>query len=173
MTLSGKRVAILAEANYEDQELWYPYYRLQEAGAEVVIVAPEAGKSYASKHGYPAVSDMASKEARADDFAAVVVPGGFAPDRMRRDPELKRLVAEMNAQGKVIAAICHAGWMLISAKILQGRTATSVSAIRDDMENAGVRWVDEPVVVDGNLVTARVPSDLPQFLPAIIAALQK
>ncbi len=173
MSLQGKRVAILAENNYEDQELWYPYYRLKEAGADVVIVAPEAGQTYVSKHGYPVTSDMASKDASANDFAGVVVPGGFAPDRLRRDPELRRFVNELNNQGKLIAAICHAGWMLISARILQERTVTSVGAIRDDMENAGAVWIDEAVVVDGNLVTSRTPADLPVFLPAIIAGLER
>lgn len=165
------KVAILAEELYEDLELWYPYYRFQEAGAEVVIVAPRAGETYPSKHGYPVMSNLASAEASADDFDAVFVPGGFAPDRMRRDPHLKRFVAEMGQQGKLIAAICHGGWMLISAKILKGRTATSVSAIRDDMENAGCTWVDEAVVVDGNLITARVPNDLPLLMPAVLKAL--
>jgi protease I len=173
MSLQGMRVAILAENIYEDQELWYPYYRLQEAGAEVVVVAPTAGATYTSKHGYPVTSDMASKEARASDFDGVVVPGGYAPDKMRRDPELRRFVAEIQQQGKLIAAICHAGWMLISAQVLQGRTVTSVSAIRDDMENAGATWHDQPVVVDGNLVTSRTPTDLPAYLPAIIATLEQ
>jgi len=167
------RVAILAENLYEDLELWYPYYRLKEAGVEVVIVAPEAGKTYESKHGYPVVADLSSKDARAEDFDGVIVPGGFAPDRMRRDPELRRFVSDLNAQGKVVAGICHAGWMLISAKVVRGRKVTSVSAIRDDMENAGGIWVDQAVVVDGNLITSRTPADLPAFLPAILAALGK
>ncbi len=171
MSTANKRIAVLAENNYEDQELWYPYYRLKEAGAEVIIVAPEAGKTYTSKHGYPATSDIASREAHASDFDGIVVPGGFAPDRMRRDPELRRFVSEINAQQKLIAAICHAGWMLISARILHGRTVTSVEAIRDDMENAGATWVNEAVVVDNNLVTSRTPPDLPVFLPAIITVL--
>ena len=166
------KVAILAENIYEDLELWYPYYRLLEAGIDVQIVAPRAGETYESKHGYPATSDLASKDANVDDFDGVVVPGGFAPDRMRRDPELRRFVAGMDAAGKVIAAICHAGWMLVSARVLDGRTVTSVPAIRDDMENAGATWVNEAVVVDGNLITSRTPADLPQFMPAILNALQ-
>lgn len=167
------RVAILAENWYEDLELWYPYYRLKEAGVDVVIVAPEAGKTYQSKHGYPAVADLASRDARAEDFDGVVVPGGFAPDYLRRDVELRRFVSELNAQGKVVAGICHGGWMLISAKVVRGRKVTSVPAIRDDMENAGGIWVDQAVVVDGNLITSRTPADLPAFLPAILAALGK
>ncbi|GAB4562727.1 MAG: type 1 glutamine amidotransferase domain-containing protein [Anaerolineae bacterium] len=173
MSLEGMKVAVLAEDNYEDLELWYPYYRLKEAGAEVVIVAPEAGKVYQSKHGYPAKADLASADARADEFDGVVVPGGFAPDRMRRDPELCRFVRELNEQGKVVAGICHAGWMLISAKVVKGRRATSVSAIRDDMENAGAIWLDQEVVQDGNLITSRTPADLPAFMKAIVAALEK
>jgi len=173
MRLQGKRVAVLAENIYEDQELWYPYFRLREAGADVLVVAPHSGQTYTSKHGYPVTSDMASKEARAADFDAVVVPGGYAPDKMRRDPELCRFVAEMNEQGKVVAAICHAGWMLVSARILRGRTMTSVGAIRDDVENAGATWRDEPVVVDGNLITSRTPTDLPAYLPAIVAAIEE
>jgi len=166
------KVAILAENIYEDLELWYPYYRLLEAGIEVQIVAPLAGQTYESKHGYPAISDLASKDARVEDFDGVVVPGGFAPDRMRRDAELRRFVAGMDEAGKVVAAICHAGWMLISAKMLGGRRVTSVEAIRDDMENAGATWLDEAVVVDGNLITSRTPADLPVFMPAILNALQ-
>ena len=165
------KVAILAEDQYEDLELWYPYYRLMEDGIDVVIVAPKAGETYESKHGYPAVSDLASIDANAGDFDGVIIPGGFAPDRMRRDPALRRFVWEMNVAGKVIAAICHAGWMLVSAKVLEGRTATSVAAIRDDMENAGATWVDEAVVVDGNLITSRTPADLPSFMPAVLRAL--
>jgi protease I len=166
------KVAILAENIYEDLELWYPYYRLQEAGIEVQVVAPHAGETYESKHGYPVTSDLASKDARVNDFDGVVVPGGFAPDRMRRDPELRRFVAGMDEAGKMVAAICHAGWMLISAKMLQGRTVTSVAAIKDDMENAGATWVDESVVVDGNLITSRTPADLPAFMSAILNVLQ-
>jgi len=166
------KVAILVEDLYEDVEFWYPYYRMKEAGAEVVVVAPKAGATYNSKHGYPAVSQLSSAEASADEFDAVIVPGGFCPDRLRRDPNILRFVADMDKKGKVVAAICHAGWVLISAKILKGRKATSVSAIRDDMENAGCIWLNEPVVVDGNLITSRVPDDLPHFLPAIIKALK-
>lgn len=165
------KVAILAENQYEDLELWYPYYRLMEDGIDVVIVAPKAGETYESKHGYPAVSDLASIDADVSDFDGVIIPGGFAPDRLRRDPALRRFVWEMNDAGKVIAAICHAGWMLVSARVLEGRTATSVGAIRDDMENAGATWVNEAVVIDGNLITSRTPADLPRFMPAVLRAL--
>lgn len=168
--LSGMRIAVLAENEYEDLELLYPYYRLKEAGAEVVLVGPKA-EVYASKHGYPAKADKAADEVSARDFAAVVVPGGFAPDRLRRYPAVLQLVREASEQGKVVAAICHAGWVLASAGILRGRTATSTPAIKDDMINAGAKWVDREVVRDGKLITSRRPDDLPAFCREIIAAL--
>jgi len=170
MSLKGKRVAVLAEDIYEDPELWYPYYRLLEEGAEVVIVGPEA-KVYESKHGYPVKADVAASAVSAKDFDGVVVPGGFAPDRLRRSPAVLDLVRGVYAKGGMVAAICHAGWVLISAGILKGKRATSVAAIKDDMVNAGVIFVDAEVVVDGKLVTSRTPRDLPAFMPAVIAAL--
>jgi protease I len=170
MRLQGKRVAILVEDVYEDPELWYPYYRLQEEGAEVRLVGPEA-KTYESKHGYPAKADVAARDVSAADFDAVVVPGGFAPDRLRRYAEVLALVRDVFAKGGVVAAICHAGWVPISAGILRGKRATCVSAIKDDMINAGVLYFDLPVVVDDNLVTSRTPADLPVFMPAVIAAI--
>lgn len=170
MSLAGVRVAILAENQYQELELWYPLLRLQEAGADVRVVAPRVGE-YTSKHGYPVKADLAASEARAEDFAAVVIPGGYAPDLMRRDPAMVRLVREAYEQGKVVAAICHAGWMLCSADIVRGRRVTSFASIRDDMRHAGAEWVDEPVVVDGNLITSRQPSDLPAFCRAILERL--
>lgn len=170
MSLQGKRVAILAEDMYEDPELWYPYYRLQEAGAEVTIVGPEA-KVYESKHGYPARATVAADQVSADDYDAVIVPGGFAPDRLRRYAPILDLVRGVNRKGGVIGAICHAAWVPISAGILKGKRATCVSAIKDDLVNAGATYVDEAAVVDGNLVTARTPADLPQWLPALIEAM--
>jgi protease I len=171
MSLKGKRVAILAEDVYEDLELWYPYYRLLEEGAEVQVVAPEA-KVYASKHGYPVQANVAASAVTASDFDAVVVPGGFAPDKLRRYPAVLDLVRGVYAKGGVVAAICHAGWVLVSAGILRGKRATCVSAIKDDMINAGAQYVDQAVVVDGKLVTSRTPADLPAFMPAVITALQ-
>jgi protease I len=165
------RIAILAESPYEDLELWYPYYRLKEAGIEAVLVGPTAGSTYVSKHGYPAVADLSSADARAEDFDGVIVPGGFAPDRMRRDPAMRRLVADLDAAGKLVAGICHAGWMLISAQVVKGRKVTSVGAIRDDMENAGGLWLNQEVVVDRNLITSRTPADLPPFMKAILGFL--
>ncbi len=173
MTLRGQRVAVLIEELYQEMEFWYPYYRLKEAGAEVVAVGPEAGKIYKSKHGYPAKADKTAGEVRAQDFDAVIIPGGYAPDLMRRNEHMVNFVRDMYEHGKVVAAICHAGWMLCSAGILEGKRATSFFSIQDDMRHAGARWVDEPVVRDGNLITARVPDDLPQFCQAILEALSE
>lgn len=164
-----KRYAVLVEDHYEDQELWYPVRRLTEAGAEVTLVGPEAGATYKSKHGYPATSDKAADDVTADEFDGVVIPGGYAPDRMRRHNSMVRLVRELFDAGKTVAAICHAGWMLCSADVLKGKSATSVSAIKDDMVNAGADWSDQEVVVDGNLITSRTPEDLPAFMKAILS----
>jgi protease I len=171
MKLEDKAAAVLVEDVYEDHELWYPVYRLREAGARVVLVGPEAGKTYASKHGYPATADHAAKDVVAADFDAVVIPGGYAPDRMRRDPAMVKLVGDAVREGKTVAAICHGAWVLCSAGVLQGRRATSFFAIKDDVTNAGAEWVDEEVVRDANLVTSRQPDDLPAFLRTIIESL--
>ncbi len=173
MGVEGKRVAVLVADLYQELEFWYPYYRLKEAGCEVVAVGPEAGdgKVYKSKNGYPAKADRAASEVSADEFDAVVIPGGYAPDLMRRDEHMVRFVREMHERGKVVAAICHAGWVLVSADVLRGKRATSFFSIRDDVRNAGAEWVDEPVVRDGNLITSRVPDDLPAFCRAILEAL--
>lgn len=173
MQLSGIKVAILVEDLYEDRELWYPADRLKEAGADVLLVGPKANKTYESKHGYPATSDAAAGDVSADDFQAVVIPGGYAPDRMRRHDDMVKLVKRAVDNEAVVAAICHAGWMLCSADVLNGRRVTSFFAIRDDMTHAGAEWVDEPVVVDGNLVTSRHPGDLPDFLRSIIECLAR
>ena len=172
MDLQGTRVAVLAEEIYEDLELWYPVLRLREAGAEVKIVGPKAGETYKSKHGYPAKADLAMDDVNVADFEAVVIPGGYAPDRMRRHPAMLNFVSAMHQAGKPVAFICHAGWVPISARILKGKRATSVRAIKDDMENAGALWEDSPVVVDGNLISSRTPADLPDFMRALIAALK-
>ena len=172
MSLKGKRVAILVEDIYEDQELWYPYYRLLEAGATVTMVGPEA-KTYESKHGYPATADVAAADVTADDFDAVMIPGGFAPDRLRRYQTVLDLVRGVYEKGGAIGSICHAGWVPVSAGILKGKRATCVSAIKDDLINAGAIYLDEAVVVDGNLVTSRTPADLPVFLPALIDAIAR
>lgn len=172
MTLEGKHIAVLAEDLYEDPELWYPYYRLLEAGAKVTLVGPEV-KAYTSKHGFPVKTEVAAKDVSAEDFDGIVVPGGFAPDKLRRYPAVLDLVRGIWEQGGAVAAICHAPWVLVSAKILKGKRVTCVSAIKDDVINAGANYVDEAVVVDGNLVTSRTPADLPVFLPALIRVLEE
>ncbi len=172
MELVGKRVVVLAEDMYEDPELWYPYYRLKEAGAMVTLVGTGSAETYSSKHGYPVRVDARADDVRAADVDAVIIPGGFAPDRLRRYPAVLRLVREAFEAGKVVAAICHGPWVLVSARVLRGRTATSVSAIRDDVTNAGAEWVDREVVRDGNLITSRTPADLPAFCRTIIEAMR-
>jgi len=173
MALDGVRIAILAENLYEDLELWYPALRLREAGAQVTIVGPAKGERYLSKHELPVVADAGAADVRAADFDAVIIPGGYAPDLMRRQDAMVRLVRDADAAGKVVAAICHAGWMLASAGIVRGRRLTSFFSIRDDLVNAGAHWEDVEVVQDGNLITSRHPGDLPAFCRAIIAALEK
>src|SRR5574341_228547 len=172
MRLKGKKVAVLAENMYQEMELWVPYYRLKEEGADVKIVAPEKAV-YTSKHGYPVNADVAAAEVSAKDFDGVVIPGGYAPDMMRRYPAMLKLVKDCFAMGKPVAAICHAGWVPISAGILKGKTATCFFAIKDDMINAGAKYVDEEVVVDGNLITSRKPDDLPAFCRELVKALEK
>jgi protease I len=172
MELQNKRVAILAENNYQDLELWYPLLRFREAGAEVKVVGTGSATTYASKHGYEVTVDVEASEVTAADFDAVIVPGGYAPDFMRRYPAMVNLVRETFNQGKVVAAICHAGWMLTSADIVKGKKATCFYAIKDDLINAGAVYVDQEVVQDGNLVTSRVPSDLPAFCRTIIDLLK-
>ncbi len=166
-----KRIAVLVEKLYEDLELWYPVLRLREAGCNVRIVGPKAGETYNSKHGYPAKADTAAGDVTASDFDAVVIPGGYSPDHMRRHKPMVDLVIEAARQGKVLAAICHGPWMLCSARCLEGRKVTGFFAIRDDVENAGGIWQDVPMVRDGNLVTSRTPDDLPAFMRGIFAAL--
>ena len=173
MKLAGKRIAILAENMYQEMELWVPYYRLKEEGADVKVVGAGGAKSYASKHGYPVNVDVQADQVSAVEFDAVIVPGGYAPDMMRRHAPMVKLVREAAQQGKVVAAICHAGWMLVSAGILKGRKATCFFSIKDDMVNAGARWVDRDVVVDGTLITSRKPDDLPAFCREIVRALSK
>lgn len=171
--LAGKRIAILVDNIYQDLEVWYPYYRFREAGAEVTIVAAKAGETYTGKYGYPIVSDRSYEQVSAADFDGVVIPGGYAPDHIRRYPRANQFVRDMDAQGKLVAAICHAGWVLVSAGILRGRRVTCFSAIRDDVVNAGATYEDAEVVVDGNLVTSRKPDDLPAFCRASIEALRR
>ena len=173
MELEGKRVAVLAENMYQEMELWYPLLRLREAGAETFVVGTGSADSYKSKLGYPVQVDVEAEQVDAGDVDAVVIPGGYAPDLMRRHPAMVSLVSEAFRQGKIVAAICHAGWMLASADVLQGKKATCFFAIKDDLVNAGATYVDAEVVRDGNLRTSRVPSDLPAFCRAIVDGLKE
>lgn len=170
--LTGRTVLFFAGPVYEDLELWYPKIRLEEEGART-IVAGLGEPEYRGKHGYPVRVDASVEDINADDFHGLVIPGGFAPDRMRRSARLLEITREVFTAGKPVAFICHAGWVPISAKILRGKRATSVGAIRDDMENAGCLWTDEPVVVDGNLISSRTPADLPDFMRALIRAFSR
>jgi len=171
MALSDKRIALMLDEQYQELEVWYPYYRLKEAGARVVLVGPKEHETYRSKLGYPCVSDTAARDVEGGDFAAVIVPGGWAPDYMRRDESMIRFIRQCAEAKIILAAICHGGWMLCCTDALRGRRATSFIAIRHDMLNAGAEWVDEECVVDGNVITARCPDDLPAFCGAIIRAL--
>lgn len=161
--MKGKKIAILIEELYQELEVWYPLYRLREAGATVVTVG--TGKpEYKSKLGYPCKADADVRELNGADFDAVVIPGGFAPDFMRRHDAVPKFVADAHRAGAVIAAICHGVWICASADILRGKRATCFFAIRDDVKNAGAEYVDVEVCVDGNLVTSRMPDDLPAFM---------
>ena len=170
MTLSGKSVLFFAAPMYEDLELWYPKIRLEEEGART-FVAGLGERTYQGKKGYPLTVDGSVDDVRAESYDGLVIPGGYAPDLMRRSERLLALTRAIHAAGKPIGFICHAGWVPISAGILRGRRLTSVRAIKDDLENAGGIWVDEPVVVDGNLISSRTPADLGPFCRALIAAL--
>jgi protease I len=174
MTMAkSRKVAIMLAEQYQVTEIWYPYYRLKEAGIDCDFVAVEANKDYPSKEGYPCKSTVAVKNAKIDDYACMIVPGGFAPDFMRRSDDMIKFANDMVNAGKTIAAICHGGWLLCSTKIFKGKTATCFMALRDDVKNAGAKYVDEECVVDGNLITSRKPDDLPAFCVAILKALGK
>ena len=170
MPLGHLTILSLVDDEFEDLELWYPVYRMREEGATVLFAGSERGKTYIGKYGVPAVSDMSFDEMDSAKVDGLLVPGGWAPDKLRRYPQVLRLVRELNDASKPIGQICHAGWVLISAKIVEGRKVTSTPGIRDDMENAGAIWFDEPVVVDGNLVSARRPPDLPPYAKAFADA---
>jgi len=169
MVLKGKRIAILAEDLFEDLELWYPLIRMREAGAEVVVLGTGKTK-YTGKHGLTVDPDKKVDRAAPEEFDAVIIPGGYAPDRMRRHEPLVDFVRRAFEIGRVVAYICHAGWVPISAGVVKGRTVTSFFSIADDLRNAGATWVDEEVVRDGNLISSRYPADLPTFCRTIIEA---
>lgn len=173
MTLTNKTVICLLDDEFEDLELWYPVYRTREAGATVLFAGPKKGATHIGKYVVPAVADLSFDELDASQIDGLLVPGGWAPDKLRRYPQVLDLVRQLNDANKPIGQICHAGWVLISAKILQGRTVTSTPGIRDDMENAGAVWLDEAVVVDGNLISARRPPDLPPYALAFVQALEQ
>ncbi|OFW54617.1 MAG: protease [Actinobacteria bacterium RBG_16_70_17] len=165
------RIAVLVADLFEEPELLYPYYRLLEAGHEAVLVGSEA-REYSGKHGYPVRAQVAVADLKAADLAGMVIPGGFGPDSLRLDPAMVALTRDMAGAGKLVAAICHGPSLLVSADVLRGRRATSYAAVRDDVKNAGATWVDEEVVVDGPLITSRVPDDLPAFMRAVLQALE-
>lgn len=171
MKLEGRRIAVLAENLYQELELWYPVLRMREEGADVMIVGTGSSPTYNSKHGYPVTVDAEAGDLSPDDLDAVIIPGGYGPDLLRRYESVLNLVNGVHGQGKIVAAICHAGWVLASAGILKGKTVTSVPAIKDDLIHAGATWVDREVVRDGSLITSRVPTDLPAFCREIISAL--
>ncbi|HUV24341.1 MAG TPA: type 1 glutamine amidotransferase domain-containing protein [Methanomassiliicoccales archaeon] len=168
----AKDIAILAEDDYEDLELWYPLLRLREEGFNVTVIGVDCDVYY-SKHGYEVVADVAIDEVDPEKYEGVIVPGGWAPDRLRRYPAVNDFVRKLFDNGKLVASICHGGSVLISAGILRGKRATAVMAIKDDMINAGARFIDTEVICDGNLITSRTPADLPAFMREIIKALKK
>lgn len=166
--LENRKIAILIEDMFNVFEFWYPYYRLKEEGAEVMVVGSGRTGVFTGKPATECKADVSAADVTAGDFDGIVIPGGYAPDMMRRYPAMVNLVKDMDQESKLVAAICHAGWMLASADILRGRKVTSFFAIKDDLIHAGADWVDQGVVVDGNLITSRTPDDLPVFMKAII-----
>lgn len=167
------KIAVLVEDQYQVLEVWYPILRLREEGFEVVSVGTATKNSYKSKEGYEIKADTSIDEINSKDFSAVIIPGGYAPDILRRFPKIINFVRDLYNSGKVVAAICHGGWVLASADILKGKTATCFFAIKDDIIHAGAKYIDKEVVVDGDLITSRKPEDLPAFLKEIIKALRK
>lgn len=166
MRLKDKKVLTVVDADYNDLELWYPIYRLREEGATVDVAGPEADTVYHGQANIPITTDYAYADVKADDYDGILVPGGWAPDKIRRYPEILEFIRELDRAEKPIGQICHAGWVLISADVLKGRKVTSTPAIKDDMTNAGAEWVDEETVVDGHIISSRRPDDLPTYTKA-------
>lgn len=172
MRLKGKTIGVLVDNGYEDLEFWVPLMRMQEEGASVRVIGSKAGERYTSKSGgMTAQSEIDAGQVRADQLDALLVPGGWAPDKLRRDPNMLKLLQEMNSQNKVIGFICHAGWVAASAKICEGKRVTGTTGIKDDMENAGAIWVDKPAFREGNLVWGRVVADIPDYCRELVQAL--
>jgi protease I len=167
-----KKIAVLIEDNFNESELIYPYYRLKEAGFQSLLVGPEL-KTYHSKSGMLISSELSINNVNPEDFSGVIIPGGYAPDMLRRNEKILDFVKRMFDKEKLVAAICHGGWVLISAHVVNGTTLTGYYAIKDDLKNAGAKYEDEEVVVDENLITSRSPSDLPAFMKEIIKFLNK
>lgn len=170
MTLRGKNIAVFIENMYEDLEFWYPYLRMKEAEASVCIIGPKV-EEYTGKNGLKVKSDQSIIGVKPQEFNALIIPGGYSPDKMRRTPEMVDFTRKMYDEGKWVAAICHGPWMLASAGILKGKKITSFFSIKDDLVNAGAEWFDQDVVKDGQLITSRNPNDLPVFCKTIIEAL--
>ncbi len=171
LKLEGKKIIQLVSNDFEDLELWYPVLRLREEGAIVDIVGDKAGETYIGKYGVPIQSNLAFTDINPDDYDAILVPGGWSPDLLRRFEPVLSMVRSMDQSEKPIGQICHAGWVLISAKILSGRKVTSTPGIKDDMINAGAEWIDVPVIVDGHIISSRRPPDLPDYMREFIAVL--
>jgi len=170
-TLAGQTVLIFVGDIYEDLELWYPKLRLIEAGARVIVAGPDAGTIYAGKHGYPCRSDISLSDVNPRDYVGLIVPGGFMPDKLRRDPHVLQAVRDFDSAGRLVAAICHGGWIPISAGVYRGVRVTGSPGIKDDLVNAGALWEDQAVVIDRHHVTSRKPDDLPDFCRAILQVL--
>lgn len=173
MSLKNKKVLALVHEDFEDLELTYPILRLREEAIEVVLLGEHARTTYKGKYSYPVASDYAYGDINPEDFDGLIIPGGWAPDKLRRFPEVLTIVQHMDENNKPIGQICHAGWVLISAGILKGKKVTSTIAIKDDLTNAGATWVDREVVVDGTLISSRGPDDLPAYMKAYLKVLKK
>ncbi len=171
--LDGKKILMFVDDTYEDLELWYPKLRLIEEGATVTVAGPDAHKIYEGKNGYPCKPDISYRDVEEKDFDGLVIPGGFAPDKLRRIPKVLELTKQFHDNRKMVAHICHGGWIPISAKIMKGYNCTSTPGIKDDIENAGATWIDASLVIDRNMVSSRRPDDLPDFCQGIIEVMTK